>query len=117
MQETALTPANLAQLAGLFERREITNRVLAQLLPEVMEGADPLRLVEERGLRSVSDEGSLRPIVERVVAANPRVVEQVRGGNLKAANALLGPIMKETRGTAKADVVKKMLGEMLGVEL
>jgi len=115
--QTALSPENLARLAGLFERREITNRVLAQLLPEVMEGADPLQLVEEKGLRSVSDEGSLRPMVERVVAANPSVVEQVKGGNLKAANALLGPIMKETRGTAKADVVKKILGEMLGVEL
>ncbi|MCX7602102.1 MAG: Asp-tRNA(Asn)/Glu-tRNA(Gln) amidotransferase subunit GatB [Meiothermus sp.] len=117
VQETALTPTHLASLAGLFERREITNRVLAQLLPEVMEGADPLRLVEERGLRSVADESALRPIVERVVAANPKVVEQVKSGNLKAANALLGPIMKETQGTAKADVVKKMLGEMLGVEL
>jgi aspartyl-tRNA(Asn)/glutamyl-tRNA(Gln) amidotransferase subunit B len=117
VQQTALTPEHLAQLAGLFERREITNRVLSQLLPEVMQGASPLQLVEERGLRSVSDESTLRPIVERVVAANPRVAEQVKGGNLKAANALLGPIMKETRGTAKADVVKKMLGEMLGVEL
>lgn len=117
VQQTALTPEHLAQLAGLFEQREITNRVLAQLLPEVMEGASPLKLVEERGLRSVSDEGSLRPLVERVVAAHPKVVEQVRGGNLKAANALLGPIMKETKGTAKADVVKKILGEMLGVEL
>jgi aspartyl-tRNA(Asn)/glutamyl-tRNA(Gln) amidotransferase subunit B len=117
VQQTALTPQHLAALAGLFERREITNRVLSQLLPEVMQGASPLQLVEERGLRSVSDESTLRPIVERVVAANPRVAEQVKGGNLKAANALLGPIMKETRGTAKADVVKKMLGEMLGVEL
>ncbi|AWR85298.1 Asp-tRNA(Asn)/Glu-tRNA(Gln) amidotransferase subunit GatB [Meiothermus taiwanensis] len=117
VQETALTPEHLAALAGLFERREITNRVLSQLLPEVMEGADPLKLVEERGLRAVADEGALRPLVERVVAANPKVVEQVKGGNLKAANALLGPIMKETKGTAKADVVKKMLGEMLGVEL
>jgi aspartyl-tRNA(Asn)/glutamyl-tRNA(Gln) amidotransferase subunit B len=117
VQQTALTPEHLAQLAGLFERREITNRVLSQLLPEVMQGASPLQLVEERGLRAVSDESTLRPIVERVVAANPKVVEQVQSGNLKAANALLGPIMKETRGTAKADVVKKMLSEMLGVEL
>lgn len=117
VQQTALTPEHLAALAGLFEQREITNRVLSQLLPEVMAGANPLKLVEERGLRAVSDEGALRPIVERVVAAHPKVVEQVKTGNLKAANALLGPIMKETKGTAKADVVKKMLSEMLGVEL
>ncbi|RIH87704.1 Aspartyl/glutamyl-tRNA(Asn/Gln) amidotransferase subunit B [Meiothermus luteus] len=117
IQQTALTPLNLSRLAGLFERREITNRVVADILPEVMAGADPLRLVEERGLRAVADEGALRPLVERVVAENPKVVEQVRAGNLKAANALVGPIMKATRGTAKADVVKRMLGEMLGVEL
>ncbi len=117
VHQTALRPEHLARLAGLFERREITNRVLSQLLPEVMRGADPLRLVEERGLRSVADEGALRPLVERVVAAHPGVVEQVRGGNLKAANALIGPIMKETKGTAKADVVRKILGELLGVEL
>ncbi len=117
VHQTALSPEHLARLAGLFERREITNRVLSQLLPEVMQGADPLRLVEERGLRSVADEGALRPLVERVVAAHPGVVEQVRGGNLKAANALIGPIMKETKGTAKADVVRKILGELLGVEL
>ncbi|MCS7058161.1 MAG: Asp-tRNA(Asn)/Glu-tRNA(Gln) amidotransferase subunit GatB [Meiothermus sp.] len=117
VQETALTPLNLARLAGLFERREITNRVLDEILPEVMSGADPVRLVEERGLRAVADEEALRPLVERVVAENPKVVEQVRAGNLKAANALVGPIMKATRGTAKADVVKRMLGELLGVEL
>lgn len=117
VQQTALTPEHLAALASLFERREITNRVVSQLLPEVMAGANPLKLVEERGLRAVSDENALRPIVQRVVAANPKVVEQVKMGNLKAANALLGPIMKETKGTAKADVVKKMLSEMLEVEL
>lgn len=117
IQQTDLTPEHLAKLAGMFERRDITNRVLSQLLPEVMEGADPQKLVEERGLKAVSDEGSLKPIVEKIVAANPSVVEQVKGGNLKAANALLGPIMRETKGIAKADVVKRMLSEMLGVEL
>ncbi len=117
VSQTKLTPEYLGKLAAMFERRDITNRVVSQLLPEIMEGADPEQLVAERGLKSVSDEGSLRPILQRVVAANQGVVEQIKGGNLKAANALLGPIMKETKGTAKADVVKKMLGEMIGVNL
>ena len=117
IQQTKLTPENLGKLAAMFEKREITNRIVSQLLPEIMEGADPEVLVNERGLKSVSDEGSLRPILEKVLAANPTTVEQIKGGNLKAVNSLIGPIMKETKGTAKADVVKKMLGEMLDVEL
>ncbi|MDX2006513.1 MAG: Asp-tRNA(Asn)/Glu-tRNA(Gln) amidotransferase subunit GatB [Meiothermus sp.] len=117
IQQTRLTPEHLGRLAAMFEKREITNRIVAQLLPEIMEGADPEALVSERGLKSVSDESSLKPILEKVLAANASVVEQIRGGNLKAVNSLIGPIMKETKGTAKADVVRRMLGEMLGVEL
>ena len=115
--QTKLTPEHLAKLAALFERREITNRVVSQLLPEVMDGADPEKLVQERGLKAVADEGSLKPIIEKILAANPAVVEQIKGGKLQAANALLGQVMRETKGTAKPDVVKKMLSTLMGVEL
>jgi len=114
---TRLTPENLAKLSGLFERRDITNRVLSQLLPEIMNGADPEKLVEERGLKVVEDEASIKPIVEKIIAANPTVVEQIKGGKLQAANALLGQVMRETKGTAKPELVKKLLGELLGVSL
>jgi aspartyl-tRNA(Asn)/glutamyl-tRNA(Gln) amidotransferase subunit B len=115
--QTKLTPEHLAKLALMFERRDITNRVVSQLLPELMDGADPEALVKERGLAAVADEGSLKPIIEKILAANPTVVEQIKGGKLQAANALLGQVMRETKGTAKPDVVKKMLAELMGVEL
>ncbi|MER3480997.1 MAG: Asp-tRNA(Asn)/Glu-tRNA(Gln) amidotransferase GatCAB subunit B [Meiothermus sp.] len=115
--QTKLTPEHLAKLAAMFERRDITNRVVSQLIPEIMDGADPEELVKERGLAAVADEGSLKPVVEKILAANPAVVEQIKGGKLQAANALLGQVMRETKGTAKPDVVKKMLAELMGVEL
>ncbi|GEM87110.1 Asp-tRNA(Asn)/Glu-tRNA(Gln) amidotransferase subunit GatB [Meiothermus granaticius] len=117
LSQTRLTSESLAKLALMFERRSITNRVVSQLLPELMEGADPEVLVAERGLAVVSDEGSLQPVVERVVAANPKVVEQIKSGKTQAANALLGQVMRETKGTAKPEVVKKILAELMGVEL
>jgi len=114
--DTGLTPANLAKLVRLVESGTITGRVAKEILPEVMEGADPEALVEERGLKAVTDEGAIRALVEKVVAENPKVVEQIRAGKTKAINALLGQVMKATRGTAPPDLVRRLLAEAVGVE-
>ncbi|WP_456411554.1 Asp-tRNA(Asn)/Glu-tRNA(Gln) amidotransferase subunit GatB [Oceanithermus sp.] len=115
--ETGLTPEHLATLVKLADEGKITSRVAKELLPEVMAGADPARLVKERGLEAVSDEGELAKIVDEVIAANPAVVEQIKGGKTKAINALLGQVMKATRGTARPDLVRKLLAEKIGVEV
>ncbi|RIH87737.1 Aspartyl/glutamyl-tRNA(Asn/Gln) amidotransferase subunit B [Calidithermus terrae] len=117
IQDTRLTPEHLGRLVGLFVKGEITSRVAKNLLPEVMEGADPEQLVQERGLRVVVDTGAIRALVERVVAANPAVVQQIKDGKLQAINALLGQVMKESKGTAKPDVVRQLLAEAIGVQL
>ena len=117
VDETALTPERLAALVKLVDGGKITSRVAKELLPEVMAGADPAALVKERGLEAVSDEGALAQIVDEVIAANPAVVEQIRAGKTKAVNALLGQVMKATRGTARPDVVRKLLAEKIGVEV
>ncbi|WP_457637360.1 Asp-tRNA(Asn)/Glu-tRNA(Gln) amidotransferase subunit GatB [Oceanithermus sp.] len=116
LAETGLTPEHLAALVKLADEGKITSRVAKELLPEVMEGADPAALVKERGLEAVSDEGALLKIVDEVIAANPAVVEQIKGGKTKAINALLGQVMKATRGTARPDLVRKLLAEKIGVE-
>ena len=116
VDETALTPERLAALVKLADEGKITSRVAKELLPEVMAGADPAALVKERGLEAVSDEGALAQIVDEVIAANPAVVEQIKGGKTKAINALLGQVMKATRGTARPDLVRKLLVEKMGVE-
>jgi aspartyl-tRNA(Asn)/glutamyl-tRNA(Gln) amidotransferase subunit B len=116
IQDTRLTPEHLGRLVGLFAKSEITSRVAKNLLPEVMEGADPERLVQERGLRVVADTNALRSLVEKVVAANPNVVQQIKEGKLQAINALLGQVMRESKGTAKPEVVRQLLAEVIGVQ-
>ncbi len=115
LAETGLTPEHLAKLVRLVEAGTITGRVAKEILPEVMRGADPERLVEERGLKAVTDEGAIRALVEQVVAENPQVVEQIRAGKTKAINALLGQVMRATRGTAPPELVRRLLEEAIHV--
>ncbi|AEV17174.1 Aspartyl/glutamyl-tRNA(Asn/Gln) amidotransferase subunit B [Thermus sp. CCB_US3_UF1] len=115
LEETRLTPKALARLVALFERGEVTSRVAKTLLPELLEGQDPEALVRERGLRVVADEGALRRVVAEVLAAMPEAAESVRQGKLKALEALLGQVMRRTRGQAKPEVVRRLLLEALGV--
>jgi aspartyl-tRNA(Asn)/glutamyl-tRNA(Gln) amidotransferase subunit B len=114
LADSALTPASLVSLVSLVESGEISGKTGKDLLPEVMSGADPRRLVAERGLGQIADEAQVAELVERVLAANRPLVESVRE-NPKAVNALLGLVMKESRGKAKPDLVRRLLNERLGV--
>ncbi len=104
----------LADLVNLVESGRLSGRAAKELLPEVLAGADPKALVAERGLEQVSDEGALGAVVDDVLGANAELVARVKV-NPKALNALLGQVMKATRGTAKAEVVRALLEERLGV--
>ncbi|GGJ75561.1 Asp-tRNA(Asn)/Glu-tRNA(Gln) amidotransferase subunit GatB [Deinococcus aquiradiocola] len=110
-----LTPEHLASLVGLVEAGGISGKMAKDLLPEVMEGADPAALVQERGLSVVTDTAAIEAAVDAAMAANPAAVEQVRAGNLKAANALFGPVMKAMNGQAGPDVVRQVLNARLGL--
>ena len=116
VQASALTPANLARLVNLIDEGTISGRIAKDLLPDVMEGADPQVLVRERGLAVVTDTSAIEAAVEKVVSANPDVVEKVRAGNAKAVNALFGPIMKELGGKAKPELVRDLLNRRLGLD-
>jgi aspartyl-tRNA(Asn)/glutamyl-tRNA(Gln) amidotransferase subunit B len=105
----------LARLVALFERGEITSRVAKGLLPELLEGRDPEALVRERGLKVVADEEALRALVAEVIASMPEAAESVRQGKAKALDALLGQVMRRTRGQARPDLVRRLLQEALGV--
>ena len=116
LAETDLRPVHLAKLVRLIDGGTITGRVAKEILPEVMNGRDPEAVVEEKGLKAVTDEETLKKLVAEVIEKNPKVVEQIRAGKTKAINALLGQVMKATRGTAPPDVVRRLLADTLGVE-
>jgi len=108
----AFPVAGLARLVTLVEGGDVSGPTAKGLLPEGLAGADPDALVAERGLAQVSDADALERVVDEVLAANPDLVARVRV-NPKAVNALLGEVMRATRGTARPDLVRRLLEERL----
>lgn len=112
LARAAIRPERLATLLELVQDGTISNAAAKELLPEVMAGADPAALVDERGMARVADEGALGEMVDTVMAAHPAVVASAREAP-KAINALLGRVMKESGGTADPAVVRRLLEEKL----
>ena len=77
---------------------------------------DPDTLVEKRGLKVVSDDAALGASVDEAIAANAAIADKIRGGKVQAAGALVGAVMKATRGQADAARVRELIMEKLGVE-
>jgi aspartyl-tRNA(Asn)/glutamyl-tRNA(Gln) amidotransferase subunit B len=112
LAESQLTPEHLLALVTLVTDGSISGRTAKDLLAEVMQGADPRQLVAERGLGQISDDSALRELVDGVMAGNTDLVGKVRQ-NPNAVNALLGLVMRESRGKAKPELVRKLLLERL----
>ena len=109
-----LTPSALTALIAMVSDKRISGdagRKVLELL--VNEGGDPEAIVEREGLASMGDE--LGDVVQRVIDANPDVAQRVREGNARAMGALVGPIMRETKGRADGGTVQRLLRERLGV--
>jgi aspartyl-tRNA(Asn)/glutamyl-tRNA(Gln) amidotransferase subunit B len=115
--DSGLTGAHVAELVALIDDGTLSTKLAKQVLGGVIEarGAkSPAQVVEEEGLQQVSDEGELRAIVEDVVAANAGTVESIRAGNDKAIGALVGQVMKATRGQADPRKTNALLREVIG---
>ena len=108
------SPENLAKLIALTEAKQINSSVAKEVF-EVMfeENVDPERYVEEKGLKTVNDEGALKKTIEEVIAANPQSVEDYRNGKEKAIGFLVGQAMKAMKGKADPGAVNQMLREFL----
>ena len=112
----AVDPSALAKLVGLVGSRTISagnGRVVLDRL--VAEGGDPVAIVEREDLAAMGDSGELAGIVAKVIEDNPDIVERIRGGNAKAMGALVGPVMRETKGKADGGEVNRLIREQLGV--
>jgi len=108
LQETKLQPSGLAALLKLIDDGSISVPTAKEQLPEVIAGQDPAALVAEGGLSQVADEDELGTLVDQVIADNPDLVARV-AVNPKAVNALLGAVMKASKGRAKPDLVRALL--------
>ena len=113
-EDITFSPAHLAKLISLTDSKAINSTVAKEVF-EVMfaEDIDPETYVEEKGLKMVSDEGTLRKTVEEVIAANPQSVEDYRNGKDRAIGFLVGQTMKAMKGKADPASVNKLLKELL----
>jgi len=110
-----ITPAQVASLQGLVDSGRINDKLARQVLEGVLAGeGEPETVVAARGLEVVSDTGALGAAVDEAIAANPDVAQKIRDGKVAAAGALVGAVMKSTKGQADAKTVRDLILERLG---
>jgi aspartyl-tRNA(Asn)/glutamyl-tRNA(Gln) amidotransferase subunit B len=114
--ELPITPADVYAVIKLVDAGALNDKLARQVLEGVLAGeGTPDQVVAARGLAVVSDTGALTAAVDEAIAANADVAEKIRGGKLAAVGALVGAVMKTTRGQADAGTVKTLILERLGV--
>lgn len=117
----AQSPLNPSQLAKLIQRiadgtisNKIAKEIFTAMWDEKATDLDAVdRIIEAKGLKQISDSGALEAIIDQVLAANQKSVEEFRAGKEKAFNALIGQIMKATQGKANPQQVNKLLTDKL----
>ena len=112
LEDMAVTPKQIAELQGLVDSGRLTDKLARQVLEGVLAGeGDPEAVAAARGLEVVSDDSALLVAVDEALAANPDVADKIRGGKVQAAGAIVGAVMKATRGQADAKRVRELVME------
>jgi aspartyl-tRNA(Asn)/glutamyl-tRNA(Gln) amidotransferase subunit B len=111
-----ITPEQVARVTALVAEGSLNDKLARQVIEGVLKGeGTPDEVVDKRGLKVVSDEGALTAAVDEAIAGNPAIADKIRSGKVAAAGALVGAVMKATRGQADAARVKELILEKLGV--
>lgn len=109
LEELSITPADVAEVEKLIADGKLNDKLAKQTVNFVLAGeGTPAEVVEKRGLKVVSDDGALEAIVMEAMEANPDVVEKLKSGNMKPMGALIGAVMRATKGSADAKSVTKI---------
>jgi aspartyl-tRNA(Asn)/glutamyl-tRNA(Gln) amidotransferase subunit B len=113
--EVGVEPAQVVEVVGLVASGTLNDKLAREVFAGVVAGEGAVAdVIAGRGLALVSDDGPLLAAIDDAIAANPGVVEKIRGGKVQAAGALIGAVMKATRGQADAGRVRELLLERLG---
>ena len=113
-REMVLTPRTMARIIELVQTGVLNRNTAVKVFDAVFESdGDVDAYVEAHGLRQVSDAGLVADVVAQVLAANPKSVEDYRGGKKKAFGFLVGQVMRELKGQAAPQVVNQILQEKL----
>ena len=112
VSELAISPADVAELASLVESGKINDRIGREVLQAVIDGAgNPAKIVADRGLEVVSDDGALIAAIDAALASQPDVLTKIREGKVQAAGAVIGAVMQSMKGQADAARVRELVLE------
>lgn len=114
ISEMKLSAENMAELITLIFTKKINNTTAVQILPEMIKsGAEPTELIKDMNLGQISDTKELETIVDQIIKANPKPVEDYKKGKEAALQALVGKVMAQTKGKANAEMVLNLLKNKL----
>lgn len=114
IHQTKVTPDLLAGMIALIQKGTISSKIAKTVFKEIVEtGKEAAKIVEEKGLVQISDEGAIRSEVVKVIQANPQSIEDFKNGKDRALGFLVGQVMKATKGKANPQMVNEMIREEL----
>ncbi len=112
--ELPFTPEQFAKLITLIDKGTISGSIAKKVFEEMVEtGKEPEKIVEEKGLVQISDEGAIKEVVDKIIAANPQSVEDYKNGKDRALGFLVGQCMKEMKGKGNPQILNKLILEYL----
>lgn len=115
ISDLSITSSDVAQIVALVNSGELTDKLARQVIEGVIGGeGSPAAVIAQRGIKVVNDDGALISAIEKVCAEAPETAQKIRDGHLPAAGALIGAVMKETKGQADAARVRTLLLAHLG---
>jgi aspartyl-tRNA(Asn)/glutamyl-tRNA(Gln) amidotransferase subunit B len=113
--DSPVSAQHLGELVALIARDELSGKLAKEVFPKMLAGGEgPSAIIEREGLKQISDTGALEKVIEEVIAANPKQVEQYKAGKTTVLNYLVGQAMKATRGQANVGVLTDLLKQKLG---
>jgi len=112
--QSPIKEKDIAEILELIQNGTISGKIAKDIFNEMFEtGKSPRQIVEEKGLKQISDEGEIRKIIEEVLSKYPVEVEKYKNGNEKLFGFFVGQVMKETKGKANPAIVNKILKDLL----
>ncbi|WP_321473812.1 Asp-tRNA(Asn)/Glu-tRNA(Gln) amidotransferase subunit GatB [uncultured Paludibaculum sp.] len=115
IEDSPVTGDRLGELVALVAKGELTGKLAKEVLPKMFTSGDSARAIMEReGLKAMNDSGEIERIIDQIVTANPKQVEQYKGGKTTVIGFFVGQVMKASRGQANPATVTEILKQKLG---
>lgn len=115
IENSPVEPQRLGAMIGLISKGTISSKIAKKVFEEMWKSSDsPEDIVKAKGLVQITDTKAIEAIVDQVIAANPKAVEEYKGGKKKAIGSLVGQVMKQSKGKANPQMVNQLLAQKLG---